>query len=155
MHKKSHPNPAHSHPPPLVRSRPHRRSRESVSAGVSVNVEHNARHIPLIQTRARHTTRRLHTATPPDLQVQTLRIQLRAVVILAPVQRDDFVPDDVVSRREFGRQNGGGDEPVLDEGVGDPGSWGDDGGLRDFGPAEGGGGEGCAVACAGVVSKLM
>ena len=141
----------HARVPSLVRPRPNRRPRKRIRTRIRINIKHNTRHIPLIQTRARHTTRRLYASTTANFQIQTLRIQLRPVVVLAAVQGDDFVPDDVVAWCEFRRQDGGGDEPVLDEAVGDPGSWGDDGGLGDFGPAEGGGGEGCAVACRGTL----
>jgi hypothetical protein len=57
------------------------------------------------------------------------------------------VADDIVPRREFSWQDSGDFEVVLDERVGYPGSWADNGGLADLGPFEGGGDEGRAVTC--------
>jgi hypothetical protein len=73
-------------------------------------------------------------------------VQLRAIILAPTMQRNNLMANDVVAWRQLGGQNGGYLEVVSDERVGDPSSWGYDGGLGDLGPAEGGGGEGCAVA---------
>jgi hypothetical protein len=61
------------------------------------------------------------------------------------VQSNDFVADDVVAWRKVLGECSGNFEVVLDERVGYPDVGADDGGLRDLGPAEGAGREGCAV----------
>lgn len=73
---------------------------------------------------------------------------MSAVHVLATVESNDFVTDDVVAWCEFGGQLSGDLEVVGDELVGNPGSWADDGVLRDLGPAERTGGQGRAVTCA-------
>lgn len=135
----------------LVRRRPNRRPRKRITRRIRINIKPNPRIIPLIQTRTRHSSRGRHTAAPSNLEVQALHIQLRAIVVLPAVQRNDLVADDVVAGRELCGQHGGRLEVVGDEGVGDPCAGGEDGGLGEFGPAEGGGGEGCAVACSHMV----
>jgi hypothetical protein len=129
----------------LVCSRPKRWTRVRVRRRVRIDVKHDTRHISLIQTRPSNTTRRSNGAASTDFQVQALRVQLCAIVVLTAVKSDNFVADDVVAWSEFRWQDSGDFEVVLDEGVGDPGSWGDDSGLADLGPFEGGGGEGRAI----------
>ena len=55
--------------------------------------------------------------------------------------------DNVVARSKLGGKNSGDLELVLDQRVCNPSSWADNGGLRDFGPAESTGGQSGAVAC--------
>lgn len=62
------------------------------------------------------------------------------------MQRNDLVADDVVAGCQLSREDRRGLEVVGDECVGYPFARGDDGGLREFSPAEGRGGEGSAVA---------
>jgi hypothetical protein len=139
----------------LVRSSPQRRTRVSVSRRVRVDVENDTRHILLVQASTSNTASRSNRATSSNLQVQTLRVQLRTVNVLAAVECDNLMADDIVARRELGWQDGGDLEVVLDERVGDPCSWADDGGLRDLGPFQGAGGEGRAVTCTSINGASM
>lgn len=125
---------------PLVRRSPQPRPRKRITHRIPINIKPNPRITLTIQRRARNTPTRLHTPTAPNLDVQALHIQLRAIILAPTVQRNDLVANDVIPGREFGRQDGADLEVVLDHGVGDPGAGGDDGGLAEFGPAEGGGG---------------
>ena len=64
--------------------------------------------------------------------------------------------DNVVARGKFGGEHSRDLELVLDERVCNPGSWADDGGLRDLGPAESTGGQSGTVACEKeVISKAV
>jgi hypothetical protein len=132
-------------PPPLIRSRPQRRTRVRVSSRVRVDVKHNPRHIPLIQARPCNPTRRSNRATSSNFQIQTLRVQLRTVIVLTAMQGNDLMANDVVSRRELRRQNSRRLEVILNKLVRDPSPRADNGRLRYLGPFEGAGGEGCAV----------
>lgn len=68
-----------------------------------------------------------------------LRVELRAVVGLTPVQGNDLVADDVVASFQVPRNSGSGRKVGLDEVVGGPGSTAarsDQTGLGDLAPAK-------------------
>lgn len=89
--------------PSSVRTRPNRRPRERINSLPSIQVIHNALLIPLIQRRTRHTPSWYNTTTPANLEIQTLRIQLRTIVILTAMQGNDFVANDIVPWCEVAR----------------------------------------------------
>lgn len=133
----------------LVCRSPECRTRESVAGGVGVNVEDYARHAPGVEASSGDTTSGGNASASANLQVDALRVQLRAVVILAAVQGNDLMTEDVVTGSKLGRNLDVGDKVVLDERVGDPGVCGDDGVLRELGPPEGARGQGGAITIAG------
>lgn len=121
-----------------------RRPRDRISSVFGKQIKLNPRIRTLIKTRRRHTPTQLHSPTPTNHNIHTLGVRLCTIRLARGVQRDDFVAQDVVPRGEiWDRQVPG--EVVLDEVVGDPGTRvgaGFPGALLDFGPGEGGGGDG-------------
>lgn len=77
-----------------------------------------------------------------------MRVELCAVVLSAAVQGDDFVTNDIVAGPQVPGNRSCRSEVAPDESVSDPclRARGDDGGLGDLAPAEGAGGQRCAVA---------
>jgi hypothetical protein len=143
------------HPPILVRCSPQRRTRVSVSRWVRVDIEHDTRHVLLVQASTSNTASGGNRATSSNFQVQALRVQLCTVNVLAAVERNNLVANNVVTGRKLGWQDSGDFEVVLDERVGDPCSWTNDGGLRDLRPFERAGGESCAVTCTAISGARM
>lgn len=106
----------------LVGSSPQCWTRESISGRVGVYVEHNTWHAPCVQAGASNTACRSNRATSTNLQVQALRVQLSAIIVLPTVKSDDLVTDDIVSCFKILRQGHGDLELIFDERVRSPGA---------------------------------
>lgn len=101
-----------------------------------VQVEPDAGLVAPVQADALSAAGRGDGAAAADLEVEALRVVLRAVVALAAVQGDDLVADDVVAGLQVARDRGRRGEVVGDERVRHPRLPADDGALADLGPAQ-------------------
>jgi hypothetical protein len=80
----------------------HRRARDIISSKLTIQIKHNTLLRRRVETRRRHAARQLDCPAPFDLNINTLRITLRAVRLARSMERDDFVAENVVARREVG-----------------------------------------------------
>jgi hypothetical protein len=87
-----------------------------------ININQNARIRRGIQIGPQRATW-LHIPGPRDLQIKALRIQLRAIVASGAVQGDDLVAEDVVARRDGGRDLYQPAVSICDELVVGPVAW--------------------------------
>ena len=134
-----------------LRQRHHGRPRHRIRRKLGEKVEQNTRVIRLIKASRGHPTRQFPRPRALDLKVDTLRIRLRAIRLPTGMQRDDLMSNHIVARREI-RDRQRPAETVLDQVVGDPLAWVGPGfpcAGGDFGPEEGRGRDGAAVAVAG------
>jgi hypothetical protein len=124
-----------------------RRSRNRVARKHGKDIEQNTGVIGLVEARRRHASTQLGRATSANLDIDALRVGLRAVCLAGGVQGEDLVAEDVVAWREV-RDGKVPAEVVLDQVVGDPGAGvvtGFPGRGLDFRPRQGGGGDGGEV----------
>jgi hypothetical protein len=96
----------------LVRGSPKRGTRERIAGVASIQIEPNTSLIPLVQARTGNTRRRRNSAATANLEVQALRVELRAIIVARTVQSNDLVADDVVARFKVARYGGRGREVV-------------------------------------------
>jgi hypothetical protein len=102
-----------------IRPRPNCRPRKRIRRLPVIDIESNSFLVPPIQLRPRHAPGRLDTASPTNLEIHTLWIQLRAIIVLGAAECDNLVSDDVVAGREVERYHGRGSEVGFDESVSD------------------------------------
>lgn len=117
---------AHHHsqtltPPPNPHSAlEHRRSRRSVGLRPGIQVVRDPRVRPLVRTRQTDRSRRLTRTPRSDVDLRTLHVELCTRITASRVQRDQLAAQQVLARRDAGRDSDGLLSLVGDQAVDAP-----------------------------------